>query len=164
VRPETPADYDSIRTVNTEAFGGPAEASLVDRLREDGHVLVSLVAVKEDTVVGHVLFSRLHIDANDRTIDAAALAPMAVRPGFQNNGIGSSLVRAGLDACRNAGETIVVVVGHRNYYPRFGFSPALARQLISPYSGDSCMALELQPGAMKGIQGVVRYAPAFGDL
>jgi putative acetyltransferase len=164
VRPEIPADRPAIQTVNAQAFAGMAEAALVDRLRDNGDVLVSLIAEASDRVVGHVLFSRMHIDTANGIIKAAALAPMAVLPEYQNRGIGSALIRAGLEACRSLGETIVVVVGHQNYYPRFGFSPALARQLTSPYSGDSCMALELQPDAMKDVHGVVRYAPAFSEL
>jgi putative acetyltransferase len=147
--------------VNDQAFGGREEGALVDALRAAGDVLVSLVAVEDATVVGHILFSRLHIDTDRGTINAAALAPMAVLPAFQNREIGSALVREGLDACRQSGETIVVVVGHQRFYPRFGFSAALARQLTSPYSGDACMALELVPNAMAGLRGSVRYPTAF---
>jgi putative acetyltransferase len=164
IRPEAPGDYAAIRRLNELAFAGPAEGELIDLLRASGDVLVSLVAVEEESVVGHILFSRLLIATDQGTVNAAALAPMGVLPEFQNRGIGSALVRAGLSACRDAGETIVVVVGHRDFYPRFGFSARLASQLTSPYSGDSCMALELQPGAMSNLRGTVRYAAPFSKL
>jgi len=147
VHEETPEDFDAVRHVNLVAFGGVTEAWLVDRLREDGLALVSLAAEAGGRVVGHILFSRVAIETPDGPIPAAALAPMAVLPGFQRQGIGSELIRAGLEACRKLGEKIVVVVGHPDYYPRFGFSAVLARRLHSPYCGDAFMALELVSGS-----------------
>src|SRR5262245_36987197 len=151
VRPETAADYDGIRHVNRLAFGQDDESRLVDALREAGYVRLSLVGERGGQVVGHILFSDLLIATDTGTIPALALAPMAVLPEFQNQGIGSSLVRRGLEACRAQGHRIVVVVGHPQYYPRFGFSAELAAELASPFSGkDFFMALELVPGALDG--------------
>lgn len=162
VRPESAADHEAIRHVNRLAFGQDDEARLVDALREGGYVRVSLVAETAGRVVGHILFSDLPILTRDGTVPALALAPMAVLPDFQNQGIGSALVRSGLEACRNQGHKIVVVLGHPQFYPRFGFSPRLAAPLESPFSGqDSFMALELVPGALDGVSGKVRYAPPF---
>ena len=158
--PQTPSDRDAIRAVNEAAFGQPDEAALVDRLRDDGAVLVSLVADLDSEIAGHVLFTRMF--AAD--VPAAALAPVAVAPAHQRSGIGSALIRAGLDLLRDSGERIVIVVGHADYYPRFGFSTALARDLESPFPRDEFMALELVPGALHGVRGPVRnrYGAAFG--
>jgi putative acetyltransferase len=164
IREEIPADHDAIREVNRQAFNGDAEATLVDRLRASGAVIVSLVAVQNGEVVGHILFSDLPIDYGaTATIHAVSLAPMAVAPKFQRRGIGSALVQRGLELCRERGKSIVVVLGHPEYYPRFGFSAELAKPLESPYSGLAAawMALELVPGALDGIKGTVRYPEAF---
>jgi putative acetyltransferase len=115
-------------------------------------------------VVGHILFSDLPIVAGARRVCGAALAPLAVLPERQRQGIGSQLTVAGLDACRAAGCQVVVVVGHASYYPRFGFSARLAKQLEAPYSGESFMALELVPGVLAGVHGRVEYAPPFARL
>ena len=164
VRAETPADHDDIRRVNRLAFEGDVEAALVDALRDGGHVLASLVAVEDGAVVGHILFSRMRIHTAKSTVDAASLAPVGALPGFQNRGIGSALVRAGLEFCRAQGERIVVVLGHASYYPRFGFSTGLATKLHGPYAGESWMALELTPGALDGLEGTVEYAEPFSRL
>jgi len=166
VREELPSDVAAIREVNRAAFGGEEEARLVDVLRSSARVLASYVAVAGERVVGHILFSPLVIETPEGERPAAALAPMAVLPEWQRRGLGSALVRAGLGACRRQGIGIVIVVGHPEYYPRFGFSAALARNLRSAYSdlGDAWMALELTPGALAGISGVVRYHEAFAGL
>jgi putative acetyltransferase len=164
VRPETTADHPAIREVHRRAFDQEEEARLVDALRLGGHVRVSLVAEEEGRVVGHILFSELPITMPLGTVEALALAPLAVVPDRQRRGIGSMLVREGLRACAEAGRRIVVVLGHREFYPRFGFSAELARRLMSPYSGPSFMAVELVPGALGGIAGEVLYPPPFRDL
>ncbi len=162
IREETAADPPGIREVNRLAFEGEEEALLVDRLRAQDLVVASLVAVAEGRVVGHILFSRLPIETPEGVVDAVALAPMAVRPDVQRRAIGSRLVRRGLEAARQRGEAIVIVVGHPGYYPRFGFSAELARRLRGPFSGDVFMALELTPGALDGVTGAVQYPEAFG--
>ena len=163
IRPESTADEDAIRHVNRLAFGQGEEARLVDALREGGFVRVSLVAEQEGRVVGHILFSDLPIITGSGTMPALALAPMAVLPDFQRQGIGSALVQRGLEACRQQGHRVVVVLGHSHFYPRFGFSPKLAARLESPFSGsDSFMAVELMVGALDGVAGRVQYPPPFG--
>jgi putative acetyltransferase len=165
VRPETTADHEAIRHVNRLAFGQDAEARLVDALRQGGHIRVSLVAEQDGQVVGHILFSDLPIVTNAGTVPALALAPMAVLPECQNRGIGSALVRRGLEVCKEQGHRIVVVVGHPHFYPRFGFSSKLAAHLDSPYSGrESFMAVELVPGALDGVAGRVQYPPPFEQV
>jgi putative acetyltransferase len=164
IRPEASSDHDAVRRVNRLAFGQEAEARLVDALRVGGYVRLSLVAEKDGQVVGHILFSDLPIIGKNSMTPSLALAPMAVLPECQKQGIGSALVRHGLEICRQQGHRIVLVVGHPNYYPRFGFSSALASQLESPYAGEAFMALELVPGALAGVAGRVEYAPSFNEF
>jgi putative acetyltransferase len=161
IRPETTADHPAVREVNRLAFGGEDEARLVDALRDGGYARISLVAEIDGHVVGHVLFSDLPIISPGGRVEALSLAPLAVAPSHQRRGIGSVLVREGLRACRDAGYEIVVVVGHPEFYPRFGFSAVLAERLESPFSGPAFMAVELVPGALGGVTGEVRYPPPF---
>jgi putative acetyltransferase len=162
IRTETAADYSMIRQVNEAAFDTALEADLVESLRTEGVVLLSAVAEMDTRIVGHILFSRMAIETEAGAIAAVALAPMAVSPGHQRRGIGGKLIRYSLDALRDLDERIVIVVGHPEYYPRFGFSAAQARSLESPFPGDAFMALELSPGALESIRGRVRYPHAFG--
>ncbi len=162
IRFESPADHDAIRRVNRLAFGQNEEADLVDALRAGGFVHVSLVAEQGGQIVGHILFSELSITTDSSgTVPALGLAPMAVLPTFQRQGIGSELVRGGLDACRKQGHRIVIVLGHPAFYPRFGFSAELAGPLQSPFAGEAWMATELVPGALTGVAGRVEFPPPF---
>ena len=131
VRPEIPNELPVIRCVNEAAFGQHEEADLVDNLRSAGVVLVSLVAEVNTRIVGHILFSRMSVETADGSIPAAALAPLAVLPEHQRRRIGERLIRKGLNMLREQGEHIVIVVGHPDYYPRFGFSAEKARFLES---------------------------------
>jgi putative acetyltransferase len=161
IRPESRDDIEHIRTVHRLAFGGDDEARLVDALRAEGYSKVSLVADLEGRVVGHILFSELSIVSPRETILSLSLAPLAVIPEHQRQGIGSSLAREGLRVCAKQGHRIIIVLGHRDFYPRFGFSAKLAERLKAPFSGESFMALELVPGALEGVDGEVRYPPPF---
>ncbi len=162
IRPEQPADISAIHTVNEEAFGQPDEANLVDKLRTNGKTTVSLVAVENDQIVGHILFSEATID----TTTIIGLAPLAVLPGYQKQGIGTMLTNAGIEACRNAGYRAMIVLGHPEYYPRFGFVPASRFCIKSEYEvrDEVFMALELQPGALSDCAGVAKYQPEFSEL
>lgn len=162
VRPETAADRPAIREVNRLAFGRDDEANLVEALREGGHVRISLAAEEAGRIVGHVLFGELPIETEVGTVEALALAPLAVVPERQRRGIGSLLAREGLRMCAEVGHRIVVVLGHPTFYPRFGFSADKASRLKSPFSGPAFMAIELAPGALDGVDGEVRYPPPFG--
>jgi len=162
VRAERPDDGTAIGVVNQAAFGGEDEARLVEALRTEDLALISLVAEVGDRIVGHVLFSRMAIETAAGTVPAVALAPVAVLPGYQRQGVGGRLIRRGLDLLHDRGERIVIVVGHAAYYPRFGFSADQARALESPFARDVFMALELSPGALEGVIGRVRYPAAFG--
>jgi putative acetyltransferase len=156
------ADNAAIRRLNDDAFGGTYESRLIEDLRAAGLDAVELVAVENDDIVGQILFSVLTTTIDRRTVPALALAPMAVRPDRQRRGIGSALVRAGLALARDRDWRAVIVLGHTGYYPRFGFSAALARPLEAPFAGDTFMALELAPGALQGKKGSATYPPAFG--
>jgi putative acetyltransferase len=162
IREERPGDLDAIREIHLAAFPGPEEARLVDRLRDDGLVVVSLVAADSGKTAGHILFSELAVETQRGGVAAVSLAPMAVRPEQQRRGIGSALVQRGLELCRERGIEAVVVLGHPNHYPRFGFSVELARPLRGPFSGEAWMALELKAGVLAGATGTVRYPAAFG--
>ena len=162
IRPEGIADIEAIRRVNEAAFGQPDEARLVDALREQATPFLSRVAEEEGAIVGHICFTPVEI--GEATI--AGLAPMAVSPARQHQGIGSRLVEAGLEECRRAGFGAVVVLGHPEYYPRFGFAPASRYGVRSEYDvpDDVFMLLELVPGAAAPLKGVARYHAAFGAL
>jgi putative acetyltransferase len=162
IKGRTAADDAAIRQLNDDTFGGHYESRLIEDLRAAGLDAVELVAVENDDIVGHILFSVLATTIDRQTVPALALAPMAVRPDRQRRGIGSALVRAGLDLARDRDWRAVIVLGHKGYYPRFGFSAALARPLEAPFSGDAFMALELAPDALRGEKGRVTYPPAFG--
>jgi putative acetyltransferase len=123
--------------------------------------LLSLVADIDGRIVGHILFSRMWIDTAGGAIDAVALAPMAVLPECQRKGVGGQMIRTGLGLLRRRGERIVIVLGRPDYYRLFGFSVDKARDLDSPFPPHVFMATELQPGALDGIRGKVRYPVAF---
>lgn len=158
IRPAEPADHAAIRAVVAAAFAQAGEADLVDALRADGDALLELVAVQDGAVVGHILFSPLATD-NGRRL--AALAPLAVQPGRQKDGLGTALMEEGHRRLAAAGVEAVIVLGHPAYYPRVGYSAELARTVASPFEGPSFMALELVPGALSEPVRIT-YAKAFG--
>lgn len=167
VRTERIEDIGEIHEINRLAFGQEDEALLVQHIRESSGFIpaLSLVAIKDSQVVGHILFSQIHIVTPEGNVAVLSLAPMAVLPEFQNSGIGSQLVRTGLEKCRELGHTIVVVIGYPEYYPRFGFVPARKKglDLHFPVPDEAFMVCELVPDAMEGISGTVKYPPAFSD-
>ena len=146
IRPATAEDFPAIHAVEVAAFEREDQALIVEGVRAEGAALVELVAEDEREIVGHILFSRMTTQPVRRF---AGLAPVAVRPDHQNQGLGEALCRAGLDALRTMGAEAVVVLGHVDYYPRFGFSREAALRIASPYAQlAGFMALELQPGAL----------------
>jgi len=162
IRAERPDDVAAIRDVNERAFGSSAEARLVDQLRAAKKAVISLVAQHGNQVVGHILFSTVTVTTAPQSFRGAGLAPMSVLPEFQNQGIGSRLIRAGLSACQSAVYDVVVVLGHVGYYPRFGFAKAMYYGLENEYdASDAFMVLELRPGALQRIRGLVKFAPEF---
>jgi len=166
VRAESTDDYAAVRQVNEQAFGRVEEAALVDALRGRAGPNISLVAEMHGRIVGHIFFSSVRVESEAGEFAALGLAPMAVLPEFQNRGIGSELVRRGLEESRRLGHEIVVVLGHPEYYPRFGFVPARGKGLSCEYPvpDEVFMALELSEGALAGRRGLVKYGPEFGGV
>ena len=165
IRHEAPADFPAVRTVNELAFGGTAEARLVDTLRAAQKAVLSLVALRQGRVVGHILFSPVTVAQAPENFRGIGLAPMSVLPEFQNQGIGSRLVREGLQACKQEGYDAVVVLGHTKFYLRFGFLRAKDYGLDNEYNaGDSFMVLELKESVLRAIRGLVKYASEFEGL
>jgi putative acetyltransferase len=165
VRPEESKDHAAVHAVNASAFETPAEANLVDVLREEAHPIVSLVAEDDGKVVGHILFSPVTLSGH-KALKIMGLAPMAVMPAHQGEGFGSALVKAGLEMCKELGFGAVIVLGHRGYYPRFGFTPAVNYGIGCEYDvpADVFMAMELQPGYLRGTNGIIKFHPAFKDV
>jgi putative acetyltransferase len=166
IREERGGDAGGVRRVNELAFGRAEEAALVERLRAAARPHVSLVAADGAEIVGHIFFSPVAIEPEDASPALMGLAPMAVLPSHQRRGVGTRLVRAGLDECRRLGTRAVVVVGHPEYYPRFGFRPAslFGLRCEYPVPDEAFMALELVPGALAGVSGLVKYRPEFGEV
>jgi putative acetyltransferase len=162
VREETAADRAAIRDVVSRAFGQPDEADLVEALRQEAAPFISLVATDGARIVGHICFSPVTIGADSQG-DSLGLAPMAVAPEVQRCGVGSRLVRIGLDECGRRHARVVVVLGHTDYYPRFGFVPARPKGLTCEYPVPDAafMVIELAAGGLSGKAGLVRYHPAF---
>jgi putative acetyltransferase len=165
IRAEEPNDRDAVHVVHTSAFETPAEANLVDALRKQAHPTVCLVAADDNTVVGHILFSPVSLSRHPG-LTMMGLAPMAVVPNHQRKGIGSALVRAGLEQCKKLGCGAVVVLGHPEYYPRFGFLPSTQFRIGCEYDvpEDVFTVLELQPGFLHGASGIIKYHAAFSNL
>ena len=166
IRPERAGDEAAISRVHTEAFGGPDEAALVDALRGVAEPSISLVAEADSRIVGHVLFTPVTIRSDESSSLALALAPLAVFPSSQRTGVGSGLVRAGLDACREQSQMVVFVLGNPDYYGRFGFEAAApwGLQYRSPEFGPAFQVAELESGALGNRAGDVEYLAAFEAL
>ena len=165
IRKEQPQDIPIIHRVNKRAFGQLLEADLVDRLRRNCKELLSLVAVVGNEIVGHILFSSVRVEGEGTTAEGMALAPMAVLPEYQRQGIGSELVRAGITRLTSSGCAFVIVLGHADYYPRFGFEPASRYGVRSEWEvpDDAFMILVLSESVKQGISGVARYRPEFAE-
>lgn len=165
VRAEARSDRAAIHALNCTAFPTPAEADLVDVLRNATEPLISLVAEDGEQIVGHILFTPVTLDG-DAVPRIMGLAPMAVVPARQRQKIGSALVCEGLERCRMLGFDAAVVLGHPDYYPRFGFHQSIDFGISSEYNvpAEVFMAMELQPLALANCEGQVRYHPAFASV
>lgn len=141
IRTATPRDRDAIRLVEEHAFGQKAEAGLVDALIDSGDVVLELVAEEEGSVVGHILFSRLYVQAGGKTHPAVALAPLAVEPSFHGTGIGGALIREAHLRLKDAGETLSIVLGEPKYYGRFGYTHERAAGFGSEFQSEALQAL-----------------------
>ncbi len=165
VRPEDVTDRSAVRAVNEAAFDSSAEADLVDVLHGGSTEVISLVAERDDVVVGHILFSQVTLTGH-RPLNLMGLGPMAVTPQQQRTGVGSALVREGLARCKQHGVAAVVVLGHPDYYPRFGFVPASRFSIRCEYDvpDDVFMIIELKAGALVNASGVILYDKAFASV
>ena len=165
IRAENENDREAVYAVNVAAFETPAEANLVNTLREQAQPVVSLVAEVNGKIVGHIMFSPVTLSGYP-DIKVMGLGPMAVAPESQRQGIGSALVRSGLEHCRRMGFIAVVVLGYPEYYSRFGFSPSSRYGMDSEYDvpEEVFMTIELEPGALNGKPGRIKYHPAFSEV
>ena len=183
IREEQPDDVAAIRDINQRAFGQDQEANIVDALRSNGAALLSLVATLDGQVVGHIMYSPITIgdEAEDdaartgftlpdtptvSTVTGAALGPMSVLPEHQQHGIGSKLVESGNQKLKAAGCPFIIVLGHANFYPRFGFQPAstFGVRCEWPVPDDAFMLLPLDPSATQSLSGLAKYRPEFSTV
>lgn len=165
IRAEKESDRKGVYDINVSAFETLSEANLVDALRDQAQPVISLVAEDDGDVVGHIMFSPVSL-AGHPNLKVMGLAPMAVVPDHQKKGIGSELVLAGLEQCKQLGFSAVVVLGHPAYYPRFGFSPSSRFGIDSEYEvpEEVFMAMELEQGTLSGRTGRVKFHAAFGNV
>ena len=165
IREERPGDFDEVHTIHAAAFGRELEAKLADDLRPIADPLVSLVAELDGRIVGHIIGTPVTVDGYAPPVPAMAFGPLGVVPEHQRDGIGGALMRAAIEACRALGVPFVVLLGHPEYYPRFGFRPAFDYGLT--FAGQqphpAAMALELKSGAMTGLCGEIHYLPPFNE-
>lgn len=157
IRPATSEDADLITELTDAAFGTPEEAQIITKLAEDGDSLASLVAHNDREILGHIQFFKVWVDGADTV---CGLGPVSARPDVQRRGIGAGLIRFGLTFMEGAGRSHCFLLGHKEYYPRFGFSSDLAAQFTGPWSGPNFMAKQLTDGGP--IKGELKYPKAFG--
>jgi putative acetyltransferase len=167
IKQEQSTDYESVYGVVSSAFGRADEAELVNKLRHSMAFIpeLSLVGWQNNEIVGYILFTKIQIiDELNQTFESLALAPLAVKPEFQRKGVGSQLIEAGFSKAKELGYQSVVVLGHANYYPRFGFLPAYQWNIKASFAvkPEVFMALELTKDSLKNVSGIVKYAPEFG--
>lgn len=172
IRKEEVKDYTAVfnliaKAFETEEQSDHREQFLVEQLRDSGSFVdeLSLVALYNDKIVGHLLLTKIKINNNYQSFDSLALAPVSVLPEYQKLGVGSKLILAGHQKAIEMGFLSVVLLGHKDYYPRFGYQPCEMFHIRLPFDvpADFCMALELIPGSLKGVSGVVEYDAAFSE-
>lgn len=163
IREERPEDVAAIRAVDEAAFKQPQEAHIVDTLRANGGVALSLVATLNGRVVGHILYSPVAVGSEGEEVIGAGLGPMAVLPEYQRQGIGGKLIETGNNKLRGIGCPFVVVLGHPLYYPRFGFKPASGYGIRCEWDvpDDAFMVLVMDESRMKGVSGSAKYREEF---
>ena len=167
IRPERENDYPKIREVNDFAFGQENEGRLIEKLRQTENFIpeLSLVAERNDEVVGHILFYPVIIRSDTSKFHSLSLGPMAVTPAYQRQGNGSQMVKEGLKVAKKLGHKSVIVVGHPEYYPRFGFKPSSQWKIKVPFDvpDEAFLALELVKDELKGKSGTVKYPDEFNE-
>jgi putative acetyltransferase len=166
IREEKAEDYDAVREINDKAFGQPEEGRIVDKIREACAEIISLVAVEDEKVVGHIFFSPAAINHSGKTIKGMGLAPMAVHTEYQNKEIGSLLVKEGIKRVKESSCAYIIVLGHEKYYPRFGFETASKFGIKSQWEGvpdEAFMVMILDKDTMAGVSGVATYRKEFDE-
>jgi putative acetyltransferase len=168
IKGETKDDYSIITQINNLAFGGTGESQLIFNLRNTNHFIpdLSLVASVDDRILEHIIFYPVTIDAENNTYPTISLAPMAVHPDYQKKGIGTKLVIDGLQRCKDMQFDSVIVLGHQEYYPRFGFKPASQWNFYSDFDApdEAFMALELKEKSLAGKSGKVVYPKEYLEV
>lgn len=166
IRDECTEDFPTVFEINSLAFDTDAEARLVNLMRRKARPVVSLVAERDDQILGHIMFTPVQIDGEAAGGRTMGLGPIAVHPDAQGQGIGARLVQAGLDACRALRTELVFVVGDPEYYHKFGFKPAADSGFhYKDEKFDNVFSvLELTKGAASGLSGEVLYHPAFDNV
>jgi len=166
IREEIPQDIDTIRAINEQAFGQPQEANIVDKLRANCDGLLFLVALKDEKIIGHILFNPVTIEGHRSILKGMGLAPMAVLPEFQRHGVGSELVQAGIEILRKSRCPFIIVLGHPEYYLRFGFERASLYGIKSQWEGvpdPAFMILWLDRTMTNHVSGVAKYRDEFDE-
>jgi putative acetyltransferase len=165
IRSQSPKDIPAVRTINELAFGRPIEADIVDQLRENCPGTLSLVAASENQVIGHIFFSPAVIENPGNKLDGMALAPMAVTPDFQRKGVGSMLIKAGIEIIKKTTCPFIITVGHPEFYSCFGFEKASDYSLRSQWDvpDDAFMVLILNAEAMAGVSGTAKFRQEFNQ-
>ena len=167
IRNETIEDHQEVFTVNKEAFKQDDESRLIERIRAGKNIVseLSLVAILDENIVGHILFSKIRI-LGEQTTETLSLAPLAVLPTFQKKGIGGLLIRKGLSVALGLGFSSVIVLGHSDYYPKFGFRKASEWHIECPFAApdEAFMAIELIEGALSGSSGTVEFPKEFDGV
>jgi len=166
IRKEKDSDKKQIWKVHAEAFETEAEANLVNALRDSGIYFISLVAEEDEEIVGHILFTPVELIGDDSALKLMGLGPMAVLPKLQKKGIGSQLVKTGIKNCSTKGSDAIVVLGHPEYYPKFGFVSSVKCGIRSEYDApdEAFMVLELKKSSLKDKNGIIKYQAAFGSV
>ena len=167
IRKEEERDYKKVYEVNRLAFQQENESKLIEKIRKGKNFVpdLSLVAKIDDEIVGHILFSRIKI-VGDSIFESLALAPVAVIPEFQKQGIGAELIKKGIEKAKELGFDSIIVLGHKEYYPKFGFKRASNWSIECPFEvpDEAFMAIELTEKAFEDKAGTVRYPDEFMEV
>jgi len=170
IRKETEDDYQSVRDIITKAFetvefSDHTEQKLVERLRQSKAFIpeLSLVAVEDEIIIGHILVTKLLIVSKSQEHESLALAPVSVLPAHQRNGIGGQLIRHAHMIAKSIGYKSIVLIGHKEYYPRFGYVQADSFGISFPFEApvEHCFAIKLVENGLHGVSGIVKYPEAF---